>query len=311
MSESRYANFGQVTGRIDSLSLKDVGDRAEALGKMVVRSGENRIHVDFWNPRNADVNYISQFFSQLQEGEYITVGGEVVEESWNDNLIRKIRAYVSKSKGITTCTVYGDTLDKKQKAVLRAEGDIMEIEASYNENGEPSVDIELGVFNLYNPETKKEDLSPAKAVYHEIKGYLDYLERNNDSVAYENELKNMMKNLQENPTKQNAIKMANRYRQYRDQMYNLSVLTVTAHGEVAEEIIEEVSKGDNISVGCYIYNKADSDEFGFSEGSISELRIKKYKGVNEKLEQDMSGVNAGDSLDTPFDEGFEDDLGGW
>lgn len=310
MTDAKYNNYSQVIGTISSLALKDIGDNKNGLGKMTVRSNGNLINVDFWNPNKATTNHVDRLFSRLKEGQVVRVGGEMTENEYEDNIYRNLRAYISAKKGVNANSfqVYREDEEFDEKSVLMFEGDVLRMDMSYDDDGKPTLTAKVATFNRYNRETKEEDLSIARVVANTLKNLSDYVKDNEGKMPHVDtaKLDALFEEIKDNPTKANAITVLNKFMalDYDANMFNINVLTLTAHGEMAEECINEFDAGDNISVGVGVYNKAKQDEFGFSDGSISELRIQKIKSVNEKVD----GVVAHeDSLGSVEDE--VDDLG--
>ena len=71
-------------------------------------------------------------------------------------------------------------------------------------------------------------------------------------------------------------------KQFNPLMFNINEYHLTARGEIGEEM-QDIQVLDNISCGVYIHNKTKIDEFGFADGSINELTVGKFKGINEKV----------------------------
>lgn len=290
MTEAKYNNYSQVIGQITSLALKDIGDNKEGLGKMTVRANGNLINVDFWNPRKATTNHVSRLFSRLKEGQTVRVGGEMTENEYEDNIYRNLRAYISAQDGIkpNNFQVYREDEEVEEKAVLMFEGDILKMDMSYDNDGKPTLTSKVATFNRYNPETKKEDLSVARVIANTIKNLSDYVKDNEGKMPHVDtgQLDALFERIKNDPSKANALTVLNEFLAlgYDTNLFNINLLTLNAHGEMAEECVNEFDAGDNVSLGIGVYNKAKTDEYGFTDGSVSELRIQKIRSVNEKAD---------------------------
>lgn len=290
MTEAKYNNYSQVIGQITSLALKDIGDNKEGLGKMTVRANGNLINVDFWNPKKATTNHVSRLFSRLKEGQTVRVGGEMTENEYEDNIYRNLRAYISAQDGIkpNNFQVYREDEEVEEKAVLMFEGDILKMDMSYDNDGKPTLTSKVATFNRYNPETKKEDLSVARVIANTIKNLSDYVKDNEGKMPHVDtgQLDALFERIKNDPSKANALTVLNEFLAlgYDTNLFNINLLTLNAHGEMAEKCVNEFDAGDNVSLGIGVYNKAKTDEYGFTDGSVSELRIQKIRSVNEKAD---------------------------
>jgi len=282
--QAKYKNFAQVIGRVVSFELKDVGENKQNLGKLTLSADGNLVNVNFWKPNWADNNPIPRIFTRIKEGQTIRVNGSLEENEYEDNIYHQISAYVG-ADGISSRNfqIYREDEEVEEKATILLDVDIIGMEASYDDNGSPTLECEVATFNKYNKETKEEDLSIADVVLDIIKYYV---ENQDDEVK---EARKIAKDLSANKNKPDAIEAFKKFdREFDYNSFKVNKLHVTAHDEVAENMLNNTEAGDNVRLGCDYYNQAQTDRYGHAEGSINEVRVGKFIETNAKTTKSLS-----------------------
>lgn len=324
MKEARYTNYADVIGKVYSKGFNEKVGSGKQLGQVTLEAGGDRVYINLWNPKKAleaGDNPVQDFFDEIEEGDLIQMKGELKESSYEDKVTRTVEPRVSAKYGVSYKKFKEDSTIK-EKATLMLEGDVLKkpefsiVNLDYFDNAPVACTyLRVAYFNLYNPETKKEDATKADVLKRELKGFYDYESSRENSYADLEKVKKWGESLKEDDSEKNVNKVLNEFYKYeKPRMWNIVVLNTVSYSPVDEngeaindniafEIAENVEKYDNVSLGAVISNKMISDEYGFISGNVNDLEVKKYVKTNSKLNEQQE-----DSAD-PFS--VEDEKEPW
>ncbi|MFW6016219.1 MAG: hypothetical protein ACOCRK_07245 [bacterium] len=276
-----FGNFATVVGRVNSKQMKDFGS---GLGKLSLNVNDGKAFVDLWNPK--DTNVVESFFHEINEGEKIQLRGEIQESYYNENYNRRLRPFIPKT-GVEY-SVKSDDVEEKFNAALS--GDVVKMEMKYDEDGAPSMELIFVILNLYNPNTKENDLTRQEVLIRELENYKDYVSNRDDMPGREEIVEKLINKTKSDDSRENIYKVLMKfYDRFNPRMWNINILHLTAFDDIAQEIADKVDEYDNCQFGVSVYNMRDEDEFGFINGIINKVEIKKINQVvkqEESLEED-------------------------
>lgn len=308
----RFTNFANVIGKVDDFGWNDnVGD-GKTMGNLNIKVNDDTIFVNLFNPRKAKEdgrNVVSNFFNKIEEGNNIQLRGNIQERKWEGEYRRQISPFISGKKGVTSYNILPDDTTMMHKATLAFEGDVLEKELRFDAlerfSGKNTAITELTVayFNTYNPDGDGE-LDRQAVLNRELQNYYKYNKENNNDFADLDQVKKWGKTVEEDgaiETVHNVLKQF--YKSEEPRMFNIDILHLVAYSvvesddDLAEKLAEEIDVYDNVALGCIISNKMNVDEFGFTDGVVNELEIKKFKGINNKYNESSEGFNTTDDND--------------
>lgn len=329
MGKSKFTNNVSVIGIVDKKEFNSkVGD-GQALGNLTIKANSDRIYYDIFNPKKAKEkgrNVVKEYFDSINEGEIVEINlGSISQSEYEGRYNRSVSPVVSGDKGVMFTTKYPADSKVKHKAVVKLEGDIINkpqlrydsLERFDNQNT-AIVDLKFAYFkNDYNPETKKkEEITRAQVLLNELTRFGAYEKGKDKSFADLGRIAKWIKSLKEDDSIENVHKILNDFVKFeKPRMWNIDVLDLIAYSLVDEDgnaigsdialsVAGECSEHDNVSLGVIISNKVKVDEFGFVDGNINELEIKKLDEINEKYEggENSSSDNNDDKekFDLPF-----------
>lgn len=296
---SEFNNSAFLKGEVRGVDLSDLGSRVNARCRVNVYTDKGFVNVQLNSSRNADTNYAVKLKDKLNEGDMIQVRGSLEEFFYNDEYRRNISPYVSNKNGWgQNIQIFDKTHEfDKKVATARLSGDVIEVEPYYEDDGEFRLELTLLHWNTYNRDDRDTPLTRREVLINTMQNFGDYAKENDREVNFD-ALKSLMEDLEVLADEQ-VQEIVRIYKSFKEQfnplMFNIDEYHLTARGEIGEEM-QDIQILDNITVGVYFINETKIDEFGFAEGSISELRVGKFRSVNE---------NVGNA------DGTEVDTGGW
>jgi len=296
---SEFNNSAFLKGEVRGVDLSDLGSRVDARCRVNVYTDKGFVNVQLNSPKSADTNYAVKLKDKLNEGDKIQVRGSLEEFFYNDEYRRNISPYVSTANGWgKNIQIFDKDHEFDNKvATARISGDVIEVEPFYEDDGEFRLELTILHFNTYNRDDRDTPLTRREVLINTMQNFGDYAKRTDREVDFD-ALKSLMEDLEVLADEQ-VQEIVNIYKSFKKQfsplMFNINEYHLTARGEIAEEM-QDIQILDNISCGVYVLNETIIDEFGFADGSYNELRVGKFKGINE---------NVGNA------DGTEVDTGGW
>lgn len=294
----KFTNIANIIGKVKDKSWNEwVGD-GKKLGNLTMNVGDDRIYVDMFNPNSANRNVVQEFFNDVRKGETVKIRGNMEERQTDDGYRRAISPFISATKGVVSYTKLSDDTTTEPKATLALDVDVLENELKYNNldrfSGKDTAITELTVayFNLYNPDGDEEP-TRKEILNRQLQNFYEYNKENDTDVDLEM-VENMGKELDELETVPEVLRLLKRfYDEYEPRMFNIDILHLVSYSvvdegdDLAETLAEDIGVTDNVRLGCIISNKIMEDEFGFVDGNVNEIEVKKFKGINESYDQDV------------------------
>ena len=305
MGDRVYRNEAQVVGLINNAEFDADRGRSGA-GRVGIRADESMVYVQMWERTDDDDNslrIVENFIKGLTEGRYIDAAGELNEwESEGEYRRQIVNRMVSKKKEKVYNMDVLDTEDTNELAIVTLAGDVLESDCNLTSEVQgkkvneetPRLDLTLVTFNFYNPKTDEEDLTPREVLINEINRSINYLEENNKSTSLFEKMKGKLENDKSDQAFYDVLKQFVK----NGQSYNINTFHLTAYGDLAENIDDEVNTGDNITVGCDILNTQVRNKYNIAKGTLNEIEIGYYAGINEKSGVSEGGIN--DDNDVPW-----------
>ncbi|MFW6009672.1 MAG: hypothetical protein ACOCP8_10450 [archaeon] len=291
MAKEKFENRADVTGVVN---FKEFNPKiGGGLGRIGINANDNVISVQMWEkvekdkPLDIVKNYIE---NGVKEGDKVNVIGELEERFYDKEYRRQIvNRMISKEQ------VYGiEKLDEEienEDSLVRLSGNVLgkEINLTNTVKGEnvdegiEKLELTLVYFNKFNPKTKKEDLDKTIVLEKQINNQINFLKNNatNNKISYE-DYEKMKKKLEENSDPNTFFSVLKDFLEKTKREFNIKTFHLCAYGDLARNIYEDIEIGDNITVGCDILNTQIYDKYGIPQGSLNEVVISSYGGVNKK-----------------------------
>lgn len=293
MSKSKFNASATVVGKVQKKEIKE--DIGNGLGKIILKSNENRVFYNVWNRKN-NTNIVDNFMKDVVEDEQYFLMGELTENEYEGNINRNIRAFINKDGEVVN---FSDSENSDEKAVASISGDVRNKQLKYTDNIPgvqkkdehiPLLKFKVLIFNTYNSDNKDEPLSRNEVLMEELKRNKEYAEENPDKVNYDiDELKDLFDSLNADDSYTTILDVYDLMKEMPIKIYNVDELNLTAIGDLADKMAEEVEEGMNITCACYIKNQfksRDYDEFGTpieddsqsSSETINRIEVAKFDG---------------------------------
>lgn len=288
--EEKFGNYCTIIGDVakEGKKKKEINGEEAKLGnlKLNLNNGQNGF-TNIWNLKNVDRNKVLEFYDQIEEGERIQIQGSLEEDYYQNEYRRRLNAQVYRRTGVNF-----NKTNKEPKFVAMLRGNIIDRELRYEDierfDGDniAKMEIKLAIYNFYNRETKKEDLTKNEVLINELNKEKNDLEDNNneDAKAYKT-IKKLIKKAEENDGIENHTKVLNKfYELFNPRMYNIDILNLVAYKDMAEELRNQTDKYDNAKLAVQVNNYQEKDEFEVTIGFVNEVEIKKIYEVNKRKE---------------------------
>ncbi len=288
-NESIFENEVKAIG-ILTKSEFDASVGQAGIGRALVMANNSIINITMWEKHNNGDSYkvVENHIKSLKQGDKYFVGGELSERVYEGEIRRDVtNKMISKeevynfnkvnedSEEYSRCRLSGDILEKSMELTDYVRGETVSEEVE-------KLKITLGIYNVYNPETKKEDATRYNVLKREIENQISYLEKNDKDAT---KFKKILGTLEENKDDYDMFySVLDEYREARNNnMFNINILHIVAYGDLATKLNDTVNKGDNVTFGCDINIETIMDEYGIVKGNLNEIEIKSFTGeVNEK-----------------------------
>jgi len=284
MKDSKFENSAKVIGTVSKREFKgNVGKNG--IGHLGVKTKGSTVYTSMWGK---ETGVVKKKISSLNDGDAVKVRGELVERFYDGEYKRNLL-----NKMVSDDKVYNiDVVDgEKELAILKLSGDVIDRSMVYTKEGirgkevleeVPKIEMEIAVYNNYNRETEKNDLSREQVLINEIKSSERYLKKNSKDIPKEYAVwKNKLDSGVEFKEFVNILKLFKEARQ--GNLYNISTVHVVAYEDMAERL-KEAEIGTNITIGADINTKLIINDYDIIEGSLNELEIKAYAGINEVVD---------------------------
>lgn len=284
MSKRRFRNQPVLIGTVTGKNFKGEVGR-NGLHELKVRANGNNIKVaPLWENENKDTN---KFLNGLEEGQTVKIGGSLNQRFWDGNAFIEVQPYGTGSINPTT---------EAESSVAAVEGDVFKFDANevkYTEDGLPYGSLKMIVFDQYNRETRKSDLTPAQVLANEIKRQIEWTKENTDKDTKNYD--DLITTLEADDSVATVHHIYNELIENVPNLrfYQIALFDLTFEGKVGERLINEVNEKDNISVGVRIVNRQETDEFGYATDFKTELQLAKLRSINEKAKVEEVSTSGG------------------
>jgi hypothetical protein len=270
---SNYGNFVTVVGQVYDKSMKN--DIGNGLGKLTLDVGDGRAYINLWNPQGKQ--HVEKFFESIANNDNIQIKGQLQEETYQGEYKRKVKGFVSSGNGVSYNIVSPDT---EGKYVAALSGDV--VEQTYDMvNGVSRLEITLVIYNTFDSKDRDNILTRQEVLMNELNSFKDYvLKAKNIDDEGLNLLNRLIESTSSNNSIENITKILLKFEErFHPKKWNIDILHLTAHGTIAEQIGNKIDVYDNVQFGVVIKNMKNVDEYGFVDGYVNEIEIKKVKEI--------------------------------
>ena len=289
--ESKFNNAVTVIGKPTNKEIKDFGS---GLGEVYVRAGQDSVKFQKWND---DYNPTAgeDLVNGLEVGKKYQIQGNMSEREFDGSIFREVKPW-------NNIKEVGEDVD--EKAVIGLSGDVYKLNMSYPQEvlgfeyeGEavPKFDFKLLLFNNYNKDTKENDLTRQQVLINTIEYYGDKCKKDGIDANFD-QLTKWLETLEDGGVAE-VYDIYEKLKKTSCKLYKMSEITLTALGDIGQEMADNVVVGDNITLGAFIENRMNfvpikRDFFGnplegqkeqdnSQKEAINRIRVDNYS-VNEK-----------------------------